>query len=219
MLKSWEIPKFSPENEKLFLEQVLWNNKNILINKKSIFFKPFYDHGIIYIHQLFDNNKHLLSWGNLQSTFHLPTHCWLKYYGILEAFPRGWKRTVNDGLIEQVFPLRPMEMKIEGTKIDVGQLNSKQLYKCFVKHIAESPTGKIKLIERFNLSESECSKVFTLPFAITTSSRLRSFQYRILPNILYLNEFLHYKAKWPIDPRFVQIKMKPTSFFVLSSGR
>ena len=124
---------------------------------------------------------------------------------------------MNDGLIEQVFPLRPMEMKIEGTKIDVGQLNSKQLYKCFVKHIAESPTGKIKLIERFNLSESECSKVFTLPFAITTSSR--SFQYRILQNILYLNEFLHYKAKWPIDPRFVQIKMKPTSFFVLSSGR
>ena len=45
-----------------------------------------------------------------------------------------------------------------------------------------------------------CSDVFTLPFVITISSQLRAFQYKILHNILYLNEFLSHKARWSIDP-------------------
>ena len=201
LLKSWEMLITLPQNEKPHLEQVLWNNKNIRINNTGIFFRSFFNKGIIFVHQLFDNNGKLLSWEIFKQSYNLPNYLWLKYYGLIEALPNEWKNQGLDDVIARIDVLKPVLLKFDSQNyIDLAKANSKQIYNLLLNLVIEKPTGKIKLVEKFKLLESDCSDIFTLPFLITISNQLRAFQYKILHNILYLNEFLSHKAKWSVDP-------------------
>ena len=64
----------------------------------------------------------------------------------------------------------------------------------------ENPTS-IKNFEKYILDEEiDWEKVFLLPWKVTIESNLRLFQYKILNNILFLNDKLH-KMNMVNNPR------------------
>ena len=79
-------------------------------------------------------------------------------------------------------------------------LTSKQVYQCFKDDIFECPTGKKRLMSVYNFSEAELKFVFSIPFTCTISSQLRSFQLKILHNLIYLNNFLYRKTDFCPSP-------------------
>ena len=58
-------PKTNPKNE------ILWNNRKILVGKKTVFYNNWYDAGITKISDLLNQNQDFLKWHELAITFNL----------------------------------------------------------------------------------------------------------------------------------------------------
>ena len=52
----------------------------------------------------------------------------------------------------------------------------------------EKPTAQTYFEKKFKNPELELKVIYTLPIRVTTNTNLRIFQYRLLHNILYLDE-------------------------------
>ena len=81
---------------------------------------------------------------------------------------------------------------LEGKKwLSIDKLTPRLFYSKLLETMIENPTS-IKNPEKY-LSDEEIDweKVFLLPWKVTIESDLRLFQYKILNNILFLNDKLH----------------------------
>ena len=72
-------------------------------------------------------------------------------------------------------------------------LNSRTLYRILVDRLVEESGSILKLKEKYNWNDTIISKLFLLPYRSTLDCRLRSFHYRVMNNILFLNRFIFYK--------------------------
>ena len=85
---------------------------------------------------------------------------------------------------------------IKGSRILIlEKLTSKELYQILVS----SRTNKVTLVTyfetKFNGNSLDWPKIFLLPRLTTYNTYLRSFQYKILHNILFLNKKLYLSGK------------------------
>ena len=72
-------------------------------------------------------------------------------------------------------------------------------YQILLKNIVKPPTAQRSLNNLLRLNGVDWTKVYMLPRQVTIESSLCSFQYKILNNILYLNEKL-FKFKIAASP-------------------
>ena len=74
-------------------EEIIWNNKAILVNSKPIFFHSWYNAGVVQINDLLNNNGHsFLAFDELLRSFNIRTH-FLQYYSLISVIPYQWKKT------------------------------------------------------------------------------------------------------------------------------
>ena len=69
-------------------------------------------------------------------------------------------------------------------------LGSKMAYQKLIQPLSKPPTSQLYFEKVLGFGKVEWGKVYVLPRIVTIASSLRSFQYKILNNILYLNERL-----------------------------
>ncbi len=84
-LLAWKLiykHNFSPTNF------CIWNNENILYKNKSLFYKNWFDHGIIHVKQLFNDGGQLLSYQEFLNKFQLPVPP-KEFAVVIDALPRG----------------------------------------------------------------------------------------------------------------------------------
>ena len=75
--------------------QIIWNNRYIKINKKSVFFKDWYQSGVKNVSSLIhEQEKCFLSFQSFQTKIHLDCN-FLQYYGLLSAIPSPWKELLK----------------------------------------------------------------------------------------------------------------------------
>ena len=75
-------------------DKIIWNNQNIVINGKSIFYSSWFNKGIISICSLMTQNNQFLSLPELRQkfTFEIP---FTLYYGLVSAIPKEWKSSLK----------------------------------------------------------------------------------------------------------------------------
>ena len=191
LVNSWEILTSNQEIEPC--NQIIWNNKSILINKKSIFISDFFKKGVTFIHQLFNEEGNILSWESFKSKFTVPNYLWIQYMGLTSAIRKQGKSKYKlfDGGITKDEILRPLYFSLKGKEIPLNKASSKQIYESLKSDVFQAPVAKERLIEKFNFNEEELNNIFSLPFISTISNQIRSFQLKIIHNILFLNDFLY----------------------------
>ena len=75
-------------------EEILWNNRFIKRDGKSIFYKAWTNKGIRKINDLLDSQGHFLSFENFQRSFSV--RCtFLDYAGLLASIPKDWKNAIS----------------------------------------------------------------------------------------------------------------------------
>ena len=75
VLSSWQEVRDSFSEDIDITEEIIWNNKAILVNSKPIFFHSWYNAGVIKINDLLNNNGHsLLAFDELLRSFNIRTH-------------------------------------------------------------------------------------------------------------------------------------------------
>ena len=91
ILVYWHDFKKSKQNEADFKNEILWNNRNILIHKKPVFFRRWFSHNIVYIRDLFKRHGNLCSYSEFKTLYNLQVP-FTTFYGLVDAIPSLWKK-------------------------------------------------------------------------------------------------------------------------------
>ena len=73
----------------------------------------------------------------------------------------------------------------------LDKLTSTEIYSILTLKVKNKPSSNIYFENLFNYHDIDWTAVYMLPRLVTHNTYMRSFQYKILNNILYLNKKLH----------------------------
>ena len=181
------------------LSEILWQNTCITINYKPIFFKDFRAKGINHVFHLFDSNGVLYKWSVFQDKYNLPNSLFMKWYQLCHAIPNEWKSMIKiDGgrYIQNVF--LEQHFTFGCRMLSLGMLDAKTLYSNQIKKLFKAPTSQSSLNTLFN-QELEWQNIYLLARKVTLDTYTRVFHYKIVNNILFLNQQLFKSGKSKTD--------------------
>ena len=98
---------------------------------------------------------------------------------LVNALPSNWKNNLkHSDTCSQNLILLDHHLVKSNFLFSIEKLESRELY-C---------TSQIYFEKKFDSKELDWKVIYTLPSKVTTNTYLRSFQYKLLNKILYLNE-------------------------------
>ena len=157
-------PKRNPKNE------ILWNNRKILVGKKTVFYKNWYDAGITKISDLLNQNQDFLKWHELAITFNLKVP-FTTYFGLLNAIPKNWKAKLKNPILNVTHDTT------------VNTLRTSSIYSSLLNTIIVPPTVETEILLH-GFTENTIQKVYLMPFAVTNEVKVIMFQYKVIHNVL-----------------------------------
>ena len=185
MLHCWS--EINPCSHFPITQQIIWNNSDILVNKKSVFINFFFQKGIMYIADIFTKYRYnnIKSWEDL-SEIGCTLSLFLRWQGLLQAIPHLWKK-YNP---EMVRPELPVCIVHKNKITPLKMCNVKTHRKHITCKYFIPPICKFYFSHFLDISEEEWSVIFDLPFKVTKETKLQEFQWKISHNILYTNHVL-----------------------------
>ena len=91
----WQDFKYSSDSKEIpVYDQIIWNNRNIRQDGKTIFISEWYNKGTIYIQDLLNTDFNFLSLTGFKEKFIVQCPFTL-YYGLIKAIPKTWKSSLR----------------------------------------------------------------------------------------------------------------------------
>ena len=172
VLRQWQMTKdFKRSETTLAREEVIWNNRKILIDGNSVFYKSWFDQNVIRVQDLLQEDGKFLSFKNFCYQFKFKTPFTL-YFGLINSISTSW-RLVSEN---PPSPCPASEEKEETISI-------KHVYNLLLKKFFVPPTAEAKIL-RHGFTPETVQKVWELPFQIKHDFKITMFQYKIIHNIL-----------------------------------
>ena len=98
MLEYWQElrPDVQPH------EEIIWNNKNIIVNGETLFYRKWYEAGLIHVKDLLDDKGNLLTLNEVNEKYGINLNI-LNYTTIVKAIPKEWlENNVNHTKIKRI---------------------------------------------------------------------------------------------------------------------
>ena len=208
IISHWQqINSTNPKKKGDVLNQTIWNNQFIRVNKLSVFFPVWKKIGIENLSCLFDNEgKTLMTFSTFMQKYNVKSN-FLQYYSLLSAIPQEWKTMLKQECLPP---------STEYVPLAIEKITCKTIYNTLLNHQHfPPPTAERRLIER-GFFFQERQKIYILPFSVTNEVKLSMFQYKIVHNILYTNKILYKmrKKQRPDCPYCHDIDQTPLHLFV-----
>ena len=146
--------------------------RNILIAKKTVFYKHWFDAGISKIDDLLNGQNGFLNWQEFRSKFNLNVP-FTQYYGLINAIPVKWKTNLEN-------PVRAQA--VENTA-SPDPLTTRSIYSSLIKTVFVPPTAENRILSH-GFTSSSIQNVYLLPFIITNEVKTIMFQYKVIHNVL-----------------------------------
>ena len=180
--------------------QTLWLNNNITIDGKSFFWQNWFKKGIFFIKDIMTEDGNFLSEAQIKQRFDINTN-FLQVLQIRQAIPLHWREKIKT---EQFAPfaLKPVIfVKQNNCEVALNKVKSFALYKNLLEIHCKNNRPKCieKWNEIYNINEAEWKKFFKNTFLICRSTKLQTFQYRIVHRIITCNHWL-FNAKIKDNP-------------------
>ena len=121
--------------------EVIWNNKSLCINKKSVYRRDIADLGFLKICDLFSTKENL----NPEQGFFI--------MGIINnSMPASWRLTVKRATTAPVIDPLPDSpaILISNNLVPILDASSKQIYRLFLEKKETTPTAKVKLAAKYS---------------------------------------------------------------------
>ena len=152
--------------------------------------------------KLFDNNGNVKSWSSIKEEFGFNNISNFKWQQLIYTLPPSWKKIIKETDNADNLLLPNHHLIKKNTLIGIEKLNSRQLYSLLVYTHPFTPTSQKYLNELFKTDSFDWKQIYLLPRLVTLDSYSRSFQYKILNNVLYLNKklFKFRKSTSPLCP-------------------
>lgn len=182
---------FSPHNS------TLWNNRVVIINRKSLFKSDWYSQGIFFIHDLLDDNGFFLSYIDFISKYKVKIT--LKGYNkVCNAIPTGLLRTIQSSFSDLLS--RPV-VSLPSLKIcNVDLLDYKCNNKLIYKELKRIITGDYKCYFLGDVETSVRDKAFTRYMAYPVAPKVKETHYKIMFRIYPVSDFIQKRFHFDVDP-------------------
>ena len=191
-----------PQDDHILVEK-LWRNSNILIGEKPVIrgYKHWEQNDIVFIQDIVNlDSGELLTHAEMRHKFQSVNIDTMKYNSLVSAIPQRWKSvlkslpkpSVYENVEDQCVP--KVYHKNQFTPITC--LRNKDFYRILVDTYFKPPTAISKWCDLYPESNDfNWKEIFCLPYKVARSTKLQSFQYKILNRIFACKENL---AKWKL---------------------
>ena len=116
----------------------------------------------------------------------------MKWLGLIDSIPRDWKSFIkNDSNGFNGTCSISNDTRVLDKTIPLQTITSRIAYTLLTKPLIEKPTAQKSISALLGTSDINWKVVYQLPHRVTNETSLRVFSYKILNNILYLNNRLH----------------------------
>ena len=153
-------------------------------NEESLYNYHFISKVILTVRDFIDASAQLFVWTEAKQKYHLSSSQILNWLGLIKCIPRTWRNLLIST------PIDNCNIEEYPVNKELSAMTSKIAYQNLFKPSLTAPTAQRSLEEVLKLADIDWTKIYTLPRTTTIESSLRTFQYKILNNILYLNERL-----------------------------
>ena len=183
VLKLWAEfrSSFSDVN---YCQNFIWNNKDIRINNKPVFYKMFFDKGIIYLNDLQVNIDNVRSFESFKQKG-LNTN-FLTWTALRSAIIN--MKSKNSSNLLTVGKFDPMNFEYNAKDFNAYTAKCKQFYSMMRSTKAKTPNSFKRLIVDFQLSNPH--DAFSIQYLTASETYVWPFQYRLLNFILFTNDKL-----------------------------
>ena len=124
----------------------------------------------------------------LKHEFNLNNNLYFKWMQLIHSIPQKWKNTINNNRISENLLFLNHHLIKCNILLSLEKLNSKELYLIQLTRDFCKPTSQIYFEKHFNDCVLDWKYIYVLPRILTTDPYTRYFQYKVLNNVLYLNE-------------------------------
>ena len=163
-----------------------------MIKRKPIFFLEFYQKGINTINDLIDDERGFFTWNRLKEKYELDKGLYIKYAGLLKALPAKWRKFLKECRTTSISNWSfSTNVQLRHSSVQLDNLAAKIVCEILIEPIKRNPTSQRTMEALLQEPNTEWSLVYTLLRKVTIDTSTRIFQYKILNNILYLNNRLY----------------------------
>ena len=188
VLRAWSEVKneCSPEDWSQVRDEILWNNKNITIEGKSIYYRDWHAVGI-------ERVKDLLSSENKFMSFHSVIQKvgkrfpFTKLLGLIHAIPYVWKQILRAKCTVDNETQHCNKVVLQPAK----KISCKHARRILVARKFKEPLANNRL-RRLGVEDIEkINEIHSLSFRMTKETKLNIFQFKLIHNILPHRALLH----------------------------
>ena len=151
------------------MDQIVWLNSCITINKRPFFWKRCFESGVVKIGDMYCNNK-------LRSANEMGIN-WLELEQLVNAIPDDWKYLIDQGCDGDI------EIDLFSVLLNSVTTRNKKVYDMLIDdHLAvlKYYDRWINCTNQFNLSYDDYLNEFNRLYQYTKRTKFRDFQYRLL---------------------------------------
>ena len=173
-------------------EFILWNNRDINIENKSVFWKAWRDKNVLFVQDLLNNQGNYLSPQEFGDKYNIKVN-FLQYYQITSAIPAYLKSSASAhmdlGDLNSICENFDFQLSKDIT-LNLKKTLCKQFYKLFVDEISTEPTA-IKSWRKYCPAVADnWVNCIQNNYKITRDNKLRQFYFKLLHRILVTNKEL-----------------------------
>ena len=193
IIESWsEISKHSPKTISLILSESVWYNTKIKIGNKTVSPSFLSLKKQLCLNDLFSANGSPLPWNEFSTLHEIPQHFYFRWIQLINSIPSSWLATIREfGGSDLVYPYP--HLNINERIVCTKKLTSTLLYNLLHEKFSKPPTSISSHEVKLNvmLDKKMWEKIFMIPRFACSDSQTRIFQFKILHNILFLNDRLY----------------------------
>ena len=135
------------------IDQIIWNNKDIVVDKQSLFEKHLFCQGIVKIGDLLSNTGKFLQSSKVLRANLSPTQ-YFKLIGVVDAIPIAWRLIIKQSQTSQHFHSsflgdKIYNIELDETEIDLSKVTSKLLYNKFKTKKQTPPSAQSKMKNKY----------------------------------------------------------------------
>ena len=129
---------------------------------------------------------------NLKDEYELTNAIFFQWAHLKHAIPTRWKTLIfNYSNIDEEDLCQNHHVSKGARVLPTDKLSSMEIYSILISNIVIKPTSNIYFEKLFGNTTLDWSKIYLLPRLATVDTTLRSFQYKIVNNVVYLNKELY----------------------------
>ena len=181
----------SPNIPSTITSQVIWFNKHIKIDNKSLCNNSLANRGINHVGQLFNENGMAKAWLDSKTQFNLSNNQHYFWIQLINAIPKSWKEELRGSNRSNALSVYDHHLIKKNQIYSLNKCNSKELYYLQISLNNSKTRSQLYLEDLFQIKDIDWKHVYLLPRRFTEDTNLHIFQYKILNNVLHLNEKLY----------------------------